>query len=157
MNYPEIIKRHLDDGLSAALDAVDELRTKALSYYELRAGYEYIKHLFSAETLAEIPVYVTRLVQRLINRISLVYMVPPIRTYDKKEMPSWWANNISHKYDEQLKAAERTTNLLNLIAIIPQSFDNQIELEIFVYFRVFFDVEDPKKAIGIVLQGQWQL
>ena len=66
-----------------------ESRYKALDYYK---GYteEYTSNYFSESTLSKVVSGKINITKRVIDRISLVYMTPPIRTYTREDISDYF-------------------------------------------------------------------
>ena len=61
-------------------------RYEALDYYK-GVTKEYVSKYFSDSTLNKVPIGNVNITKRVIDRISLVYMTPPIRLYSNEDTP----------------------------------------------------------------------
>ena len=90
-----------------------ESRYKALDYYN---GYteEYTSKYFSESTLSKVVSGNINITKRVIDRISLVYMTPPNRTYTREDISDYFIEK-----DLKLQRLERMTNLLDAVLLKP--------------------------------------
>ena len=123
-------------------------RYKALDYYKGNTK-EYVHDYFSESTLSKVPIGNVNITKRIINRISLVYMESPIRTYTKEDVVDYFSGK-----DHKLQRLERMTNLLDGVLIKPcwrikDDGSECIEYDIIMDYEPIFDT-DPLKPHAIV-------
>ena len=104
---------------------------------------------FSESTLSKVPIGNVNITKRIINRISLVYMESPIRTYTKEDVTDYFSGK-----DHKLQRLERMTNLLDGVLIKPcwrikDDGSECIEYDIIMDYEPIFDT-DPLKPHAIV-------
>ncbi len=123
-------------------------RYKALDYYKGNTK-EYVHDYFSESTLSKVPIGNVNITKRIINRISLVYMESPIRTYTKEDVIDYFSGK-----DHKLQRLERMTNLLDGVLIKPcwrvkDDGSEHIEYDIIMDYEPLFDT-DPLNPYAIV-------
>ena len=123
-------------------------RYKALDYYKGNTK-EYVHDYFSESTLSKVPIGNVNITKRIINRISLVYMESPIRTYTKEDVTDYFSGK-----DHKLQRLERMTNLLDGVLIKPcwrikDDGSECIEYDIIMDYEPIFDT-DPLNPHAIV-------
>jgi hypothetical protein len=123
-------------------------RYKALDYYKGNTK-EYVSDYFSESTLSKVPIGNVNITKRIINRISLVYMEAPIRTYTKEDVTDYFSGK-----DHKLQRLERMTNLLDGVLIKPcwrikDDGSECIEYDIIMDYEPLFN-EDPLNPYAIV-------
>ena len=122
-------------------------RYKALDYYKGNTK-EYVGDYFSDSTLSKVPIGNVNITKRIINRISLVYMQSPIRTYSNEDVTDYF-NGKDHK----LQRLERMTNLLDGVLIKPcwriKDGNECIEYDIIMDYEPLFDT-DPLNPYAFV-------
>ena len=123
-------------------------RYKALDYYKGNTK-EYVHDYFSESTLSKVPIGNVNITKRIINRISLVYMEAPIRTYTKEDVTDYFSGK-----DHKLQRLERMTNLLDGVLIKPcwrikDDGSECIEYDIIMDYEPLFDT-DPLNPYAIV-------
>ena len=122
-------------------------RYKALDYYK-GDTVPYTSKYFSDSTLQKIVTGNINITRRIIDRISLVYMTPPVRTYTKEDVVDFFR----HK-DLKLQRLERITNLLDAVLLKPcwRTGDNggHIEYDIITDYEPIFE-DDPLNPVAIV-------
>ena len=119
--FTELIKQSRVDFQQLMKNAWLKERKKALDYEAGRTKDCTLGHILSKQAQKEVPIENNNITKRIIDRISLVYMVAPTRTYGKNEkasLPESYETAIKFK-DEQLRVAEKRLNLLNLIFLKP--------------------------------------
>ena len=118
-------------------------REKAYNYYKGRTK-AYTENFFSDSLVKKIPCPNTNITKRIIDRISLVYMKPPIREYTNK-------NTIDYFYqkDFKLQRAEKLCNLLECILIKPTWRNERIEYDIIRDWEPMFFDDDPLNPSAI--------
>lgn len=131
----------------------NEDRLSCLNYYD-GLTEEYTRDKFSVESLKQVAVANNNIFRRVINRISLVNMVPPIRTLtsdDDEPHPQQdeYTQVTKHK-DTKLPRAERYTNALRLIALVVRWDDVEgvFRYQVVTDFEPTFG-DDPFKPIAI--------
>ena len=123
-------------------------RYEALDYYKGNTA-DYIGKYFSESTLSKVPVGNVNITQRVINRVSLVYMTPPLRTYTNEDTPDYFIEK-----DLKLQRLERMTNLLDGVLVKPcwrikDDGTGCIEYDIIMDYEPLFDT-DPLNPYAIV-------
>ena len=118
-----------------------ERRERALDYYNGRTK-RYTKELFNRQLSDKIPIANINVCKRVIDRISLLYMVQPERVYSNPEATDFFSGK-----DFKLQRAERYTNLLDSVLIKPTWRDGKIEYDIIHDFEPSFG-DDPMKPIS---------
>tara|TARA_R100001594_G_scaffold121595_2_gene157518 strand:- start:5345 stop:6673 length:1329 start_codon:yes stop_codon:yes gene_type:complete len=117
-------------------------RDKAYDYYKGRTEV-YTKSYFSESLAKKIPCPNINITKRIIDRISLVYMTPPIREYSNEQTPEMF-----HNKNFKLQRAEQLCNLLEVILIKPTWRNEQIEYDIIRDWEAMFD-DDPLNPYAI--------
>ena len=108
-------------------------RLMAYNYYKGRTS-DYTTQFFSNDLMNKIPVANVNLTKRIIDRVSMVYMKPPVRTYTNEN----FIDIIHHTKDEKMQKAERLTNLLEFILIKPCWRNDKIEYDLIRDFEPHF-------------------
>ena len=126
-----------------------ESRLDALEYYKGRS-LPYTMGYFDSTLFEKVPSANINVTKRIIDRVSLVYMKPPKRTYSKEETPIMF-----HHKDFKLQRAERMCNLLDAVLIKPcvrynDKNEQHIEYDIIFDYEPIFDGDDPLKPSAIV-------
>ena len=126
-----------------------ESRLDALEYYKGRS-LPYTMGYFDSTLFEKVPSANINVTKRIIDRVSLVYMKPPKRTYSKEETPIMF-----HHKDFKLQRAERMCNLLDAVLIKPcvrynDKNEQHIEYDIIFDYEPIFDGDDPLKPSDIV-------
>ena len=119
-------------------------RYEALDYYKGDTK-PFVEKYFSSNMLNKIVVGNINITKRVIDRISLVYMIPPIRTYTNENFPEL----LFHK-DLKLQRLERMTNLLDGLLFKPcwridDKGQGHIEYDIIFDYEPLFYGDDPLK------------
>ena len=109
---------------------------------------EYYKGDTKESTLNKIVSGNVNVTKRVIDRISLVYMTPPIRTYTVEDIPDLFFNK-----DLKLQRLERITNLLDGVLVKPcwrvdSEGNGTIEYDIIWDYEPMFDDSDPLTPVG---------
>ena len=123
-------------------------RLDAMEYYKGRS-LPYTMDYFDTSLFEKVPPANINVTKRIIDRVSLVYMKPPKRTYTKEETPM-----LFHHKDFKLQRAEKMCNLLDAVLIKPcmrYNDKNEMHIEydiIFDYEPIFGD--DPLTPEAIV-------
>ena len=122
-------------------------RYEAMDYYKGNT-IDYTSKYFSASTLSKVVTGNVNVCKRVIDRVSLVYMTPPIRTYTKEDLPELFVDK-----DMKLQRLERVTNLLDGVLFKPcwrmGEDAGHIEYDIIWDFEPIFD-DDPLNPSAIV-------
>ena len=113
-------------------------REDAMNYYNGRTD-GYTKNIFSDSIAERIPIGNVNIAKRIIDRISMVYMVAPQRDYTKPEIMDFFCEK-----DFKMQRLERMTNLLDSLLIKPTWREGRIEYDIIHDFEPFFG-DDPLK------------
>ena len=124
-------------------------RDKAYDYYKGRTEL-YTKDFFSDSLIKQIPIPNINLTKRVIDRISLVYMKPPIREYSTEENEA--KKNIifelTHGKDFKMQRAEKLTNLLEVVLMKVCWRDEKLEYDIIRDWEPIFG-DDPLHPVAI--------
>mgnify|MGYP003646873763 CR=1 FL=1 len=123
-------------------------RYEALDYYNGET-YDYTSKYFSESTLNKVVSGNINITKRVIDRVSLVYMTPPIRTYTNEDVTDFFIDK-----DLKLQRLERITNLLDAVLLKPcwRTKDDGygcIEYDIISDYEPIFG-DDPLKPEAIV-------
>ena len=123
-------------------------RYEALDYYNGNT-LEYTSKYFSTSTLNKVVSGNINISKRVIDRVSLVYMTPPIRTYTKEDIDLYFIEK-----DLKLQRLERITNLLDAVLLKPcwrtkEDGSGCIEYDIISDYEPIFG-DDPLKPEAIV-------
>ena len=116
-------------------------REQALDYYNGRTE-RYTKKYFADTLSKKIPVANVNITKRIVDRISLVYMVAPKRAYTKPEIVDYF-----NEKDFKMQRLERFTNLLDSCLVKPTFRNNALDYDIIHDFEPHFG-EDPMRPIG---------
>jgi len=122
-------------------------RYEALDYYKGNTA-DYIGKYFSESTLSKVPIPNVNITKRVIDRVSLVYMTPPIRTYTNEDTPDYFTGK-----DLKMQRVERMCNLLDGVLLKPcwriKDGTGSIEYDIIMDYEPLFDT-DPLTPYAIV-------
>ena len=123
-------------------------RYEALDYYNGNT-LDYTSKYFSASTLDKVVAGNINISKRVIDRISLVYMTPPVRAYTKEDIDTYFIEK-----DLKLQRLERITNLLDAVLLKPcwrtkEDGSGCIEYDIISDYEPIFG-DDPLKPEAIV-------
>ena len=123
-------------------------RYTALDYYNGRTN-EYINNYFSTSILNKVVKGNINITKRIIDRISLVYMVAPKRLYSREDVVDYFIDK-----DTKLQRLERMTNLLDAVLLKPcwrtkEDGTGCIEYDVIMDYEPIFG-EDPLKFEAIV-------
>ncbi len=118
-------------------------RDKAYDYYKGRTE-SYTKGYFSNSLVSQIPCPNINITKRVIDRISLVYMKPPIREYSNEKTVDYF-----HQKDLKLQRAEKMCNLLECILVKPTWRNERIEYDIIRDWEPLFYDDDPLNPSAI--------
>ena len=123
-------------------------RYEALDYYK-GVTKEYVSKYFGASTLNKVPIGNVNITKRVIDRISLVYMTPPVRQYSNELTPDYFLEK-----DLKMQRLERMTNLLDGVLVKPcwrikDDGSGCIEYDIIMDYEPLFD-DDPLNPYAIV-------
>ena len=122
-------------------------RYEALDYYK-GITKEYVSKYFSDSTLSKVPIGNVNITKRVIDRISLVYMTPPVRLYSNEDTPDYFIQK-----NLKLQRLERMTNLLDGVLVKPcwriKDGKGYIEYDIIMDYEPLFDT-DPLNPYAIV-------
>jgi len=123
-------------------------RYEALDYYK-GVTKEYVSKYFGASTLNKVPIGNVNITKRVIDRISLVYMAPPVRQYSNELTPDYFLEK-----DLKMQRLERMTNLLDGVLVKPcwrikDDGSGCIEYDIIMDYEPLFD-DDPLNPYAIV-------
>jgi len=123
-----------DDWLRARLDA--------LNFYKGRTK-AYLNPFYSSETWKKIEPSNINITKRIIDRVSLCYMVAP-----KREVGNDVYYDLTKGKDFRMQKAEVYTNLLELILIKPSFRNGKLEYDLITDFEPTFG-DDPMQPISI--------
>tara|TARA_R100000773_G_scaffold14845_1_gene13554 strand:+ start:1737 stop:3077 length:1341 start_codon:yes stop_codon:yes gene_type:complete len=137
-----LIRQSRYDAQQNAKNAWRDARLMARDYYNGET-MEYTRDYFSRSLLEKVPISCVNITKRIIDRISLVYMKPPIREFSNENFPMMLRNK-----DFKLQRAERMTNLLEHILIKPTFRDGMLDYDIIMDFEAQFG-DDPLRPISI--------
>ena len=118
-------------------------RDKAYDYYKGRTD-AYTKGYFSDSLVNKIPCTNVNITKRIIDRISLVYMKPPIREYSNETTPDYF-----HQKNFKMQRAEKLCNLLECILLKPTWRNERIEYDIIRDWEPLFYDDDPLNPSAI--------
>ena len=123
-------------------------RYEALDYYN-GVTSEYTSEYFSASTLSKVVSGNINITKRVIDRISLVYMTPPVRKYTREDVDDYFIEK-----DLKLQRLERMTNLLDAVLLKPcwrtkEDGTGCIEYDIITDYEPIFG-DDPLNPEAIV-------
>lgn len=122
-------------------------RYEAMEYYKGNTG-EFTSKYFNSSTLNKIVVGNVNVTKRVIDRISLVYMTPPIRTYTNEDIIDLFIDK-----DLKMQRLERITNLLDGVLLKPcyridLNGNGSIEYDIIWDYEPIFDDSDPLTPVA---------
>ena len=119
-------------------------RYEALDYYNGRTR-SYIDDYFSTSMLKKVVPGNINITKRVIDRVSLVYMVPPKRLYTNEDITDFFTDK-----DQKLQRLERMTNLLDSVLVKTCWREGKIEYDIIMDYEPMFFGEDSLKPDAIV-------
>ena len=123
-------------------------RYEALDYYKGNT-LEYTSDYFSDSTMQKVVAGNINITKRIIDRVSLVYMTPPIRKYTREDVTDYFIEK-----DLKLQRLERVTNLLDAVLLKPcwrtkEDGSGCIEYDIITDYEPLFE-DDPLKPSAII-------
>ena len=118
-------------------------RDKAYDYYKGRTT-GYTGSYFSESLRSKIPCTNVNITKRIIDRISLVYMKPPLREYSNDTTPDYF-----YQKDFKLQRAEKLCNLLECVLLKPTWRNERIEYDIIRDWEPLFHDNDPLNPSAI--------
>ena len=143
----EAIKRAKMDYQQGQKKEWDKERHLFLQYYKDRAEEDYMQ--FVSEALRrQLPTPSNNITRRVIDRVSLVYMIPPTRIIGQEGYDMEKYRELTANKDLRLQVAERRTNLLGLIALKLTWRNGKIDYDIILDFEPFFD-NDPLTPVAV--------
>ena len=116
-------------------------REQALDYYNGRTE-RYTEQYFSTGLSSKIPIANVNITKRIIDRISLVYMVAPKREYSNPDI----VDNFCEK-DFKMQRLERFTNLLDSCLVKVTFRNGMLDYDIIHDFEPMFG-DDPLRPTG---------
>tara|TARA_Y100001938_G_C8077714_1_gene427171 strand:- start:245 stop:1573 length:1329 start_codon:yes stop_codon:yes gene_type:complete len=131
-----LVKQSKYDAQQNAKNKWRKLRYIAKDYYAGQTT-QYTSTYFSNNLLHKVPIANVNITKRIIDRVSLVYMKPPIRDYSNESLPTFF-----NEKDFKLQRAERMTNLLEHVLIKPTWRNGAIDYDIIMDFEPMFG-DDP--------------
>ena len=141
--------------LMSKYDATQQVKNKwkqeryeSMDYYSGNT-VDYTSRYFSKSTLSKVVTGNINISKRVIDRVSLVYMTPPIRTYTKEDIPDLFKDK-----ELKLQRLERITNLLDAVLLKPcwrikEDGSGCIEYDIIWDYEPMFG-DDPLNPTAIV-------
>ena len=118
-----------------------ERREMALDYYNGRTE-RYTKKYFSSTLSHKVPIANVNITKRIIDRISLVYMVAPKREYTDPDIVDYFVEK-----DFKMQRLERFTNLLDSCLVKVTFRNGLLDYDIIHDFEPMFG-DDPLRPIG---------
>ena len=123
-------------------------RFKAMEYYRGITN-SYTSKYFSDSTLSKVVTGNINITRRIIDRISLVYMTPPARTYTREDITDYFIGK-----ELKMQRLERMTNLLDAVLLKPcwrvkEDGTGCIEYDIITDYEPIFE-DDPLTPTAIV-------
>ena len=123
-------------------------RYEAIDFYKGDTSH-YVANYFNDKTLEKVPIGNVNITKRIIDRISLVYMTPPVRKYTREDV-----TDMFFEKDMKLQRLERMTNLLDGVLLkacwrMDEDGKGRIEYDIIYDYEPLFD-DDPLKPYGFV-------
>ena len=136
-----LLKQSQYDAQQNAKNKWRKLRYIAKDYY---AGQPkgYTASYFSKQLVTKVPVANVNITKRVIDRISLVYMKPPVREYTNETLPVYF-----NEKDFKMQRAERMCNLLEHLLIKPTWRNGILDYDIIMDFEPMFG-DDPLRPPG---------
>ena len=132
----------------------NEDRLECLNYYD-GLTESITRDRFSKGSLTQVPVANNNITRRVIDRVSLVYMVPPIRTLtsatdEPHTLQDEYARLTAVK-DLKLQRAEKYTNLLRVVAVLVSwdARDLRFNYQVLTDFEPEFVASDPFRPTAI--------
>ena len=122
-------------------------RLDALNYYN-GLTRDYTEEFFSRATLLKIPIGNVNIAKRVIDRVSLVYMVPPKRRYTEGSLLDTDLDILFNK-DLKLQRLERMTNLLDAVLLKACWRNDRIEYDVIYDYEPIFG-EDPLNPVAFM-------
>ena len=116
-------------------------REMAMDYYNGRTG-RYTQKYFADTLSNKIPIANVNIAKRIIDRISLVYMVAPKREYTKPEITDYFCEK-----DFKMQRLERFTNLLDSCLVKVTFRNGLLDYDIIHDFEPMFG-DDPLRPIA---------
>ena len=116
-------------------------REQALDYYNGRTE-RYTNKYFSSGLSNKIPIANVNITKRIIDRISLVYMVAPERQYTNPDIIDYFCEK-----DFKMQRLERFTNLLDSCLVKVTFRNNMLDYDIIHDFEPMFG-DDPLRPTG---------
>ena len=116
-------------------------REMALDYYNGRTE-RYTKKYFSSTLSHKVPIANVNITKRIIDRISLVYMVAPKREYTDPDIVDYFVEK-----DFKMQRLERFTNLLDSCLVKVTFRNGLLDYDIIHDFEPMFG-DDPLRPIG---------
>ncbi len=116
-------------------------REMALDYYNGRTE-RYTKKYFASGLSSKVPIANVNITKRIIDRISLVYMVAPKREYTKPEVTDYFVEK-----DFKMQRLERFTNLLDSCLLKVTFRNGMLDYDIIHDFEPMFG-DDPMRPIA---------
>ena len=136
-----VIKQSMWNSQQQAKNKWRDRRESALDYYNGRTE-RYTKKFFSDSLSKKVPISNVNICKRIIDRISLVYMVAPIREYTKPEVIDYFGEK-----DFKMQRLERMTNLLDSVLVKPTYRNGILDYDIIHDFEPIFE-DDPLRPIA---------
>ena len=136
------------DAAQQAKNKWKQERYEAVDYYNGNT-LEYTSKYFSKSTLSKIVTGNVNICKRITDRISLVYMTPPLREYTREDVTDFFRFK-----DLKLQRLERLTNLLDAVLVKPcwrikEDGSGCIEYDIIWDYEPIFG-DDPLTPTAII-------
>ena len=125
-----------------------EERYNAVDYYNGDTK-QFTDQYFNSSTLSKIVTGNINIAKRVIDRVSLVYMTPPVRAYTREDVTDFFVGK-----DHKLQRLERITNLLDAVLLKPcwrnkEDGSGSIEYDIIWDYEPIFN-DDPLNPSAII-------
>ncbi len=132
-----VTKSHIEANQQDA-DFRRKERERAYNYYMGRTKDE-TSSCFIPTLIEKIGIGNNNITKRIINRISLVYMVPPVRDVEENDKYT----RLTKRKNGKLQRAEKMTELLGLIAVKVTNRNGSLDYDIIRDFVLEYDANDP--------------
>ena len=140
-NIQQLIDKAQYDAQQTKKNRWKDRRQKAMDFYNGRTE-DYTAGYFSTSISNKVVIGNVNMTKRIIDRISLVYMVEPKRNYTDPTVVDFFDDK-----DLKMQRLERYLNLLDNILIKPTWHNGKIEYHIIRDFEPHFG-DDPLKPIA---------
>ena len=127
----------------------DAERHLAIAYEKNRAQDDYMRFI-DADLREDLPTPSNNITKRVNDRVSLVYMIPPVRQLGDEEYDMTQYNELTALKDLSLQGSERKTNLLGLIGTKITWLEGKFSYHKLIDFECFFDSKNPMKPVAVM-------